>query len=84
MMMMQSQFKIFSGSANRPLAEKIAARVGMTLSAAAIDRFPDGEISVTYEETVRGRDVFIVQPMGLQPNEYLMELLIMTDAARRA
>lgn len=84
MMMMQSQFKIFSGSANRPLAEKIAARVGMSLSAAAIDRFPDGEISVTYEETVRGRDVFIVQPMGLQPNEYLMELLIMTDAARRA
>ena len=81
---MQNHIKIFAGNANRPLAEKIAARVGIPLSVASIGRFPDGEISVTYEETVRGRDVFIVQPTGLQPNEYLMELLIMTDAARRA
>ncbi len=81
---MQNHIKIFAGNANRPLAEKIAARVGIPLSVASIGRFPDGEISVTYDETVRGRDVFIVQPTGLQPNEYLMELLIMTDAARRA
>ena len=81
---MESHIKIFAGNANRPLAEKIAARVGIPLSVASIGRFPDGEISVTYEETVRGRDVFIVQPTGMQPNEYLMELLIMADAARRA
>ncbi|HOU21066.1 MAG: ribose-phosphate pyrophosphokinase [Kiritimatiellae bacterium] len=81
---MKNHIKIFAGNANRPLAEKIAARVGMPLSVASIGRFPDGEISVTYEETVRGRDVFIIQPTGMTPNEYLMELLIMTDAARRA
>lgn len=81
---MQNHIKIFAGNANRPLAEKIAARVGVPLSEASIGRYPDGEISVTFEETVRGRDVFIIQPTGLQPNEYLMELLIMTDAARRA
>ena len=81
---MQNHIKLFSGNANRPLAEKIAARVGIALSAAEVTRFPDGEISVTYEETVRGRDVFIIQPTGMLPNEYLMELLIMTDAARRA
>jgi ribose-phosphate pyrophosphokinase len=81
---MKDHIKIFAGNANRPLAEKIAARVGVPLSEASIGRFPDGEISVTYEETVRGRDVFIIQPTGMQPNEYLMELLIMTDAARRA
>ena len=81
---MENHIKIFSGNANRPLAEKIAARVGVPLSVASIGRFPDGEISVTYEETVRGRDVFIIQPTGMQPNEFLMELLIMTDAARRA
>ena len=81
---MENHIKIFSGNANRPLAEKIAARVGIPLSVASIGRFPDGEISVTYEETVRGRDVFIIQPTGMQPNEFLMELLIMTDAARRA
>lgn len=81
---MKNHIKIFAGNANRPLAEKIAARVGVPLSEASIGRFPDGEISVTYEETVRGRDVFIIQPTGMSPNEYLMELLIMTDAARRA
>ncbi len=81
---MQNHIKIFAGNANRPLAEKIAARVGVPLSEASIGRYPDGEISVTFEETVRGRDVFIIQPTGMRPNEYLMELLIMTDAARRA
>ncbi len=81
---MESHIKIFSGNANRPLAERIADRVGVPLSEARVERYPDGEISVRFEETVRGRDVFIVQPTGLEPNEYLMELLIMADAARRA
>ncbi|HHX98882.1 MAG TPA: ribose-phosphate pyrophosphokinase [Lentisphaerae bacterium] len=82
--MMSNHIKIFSGSANRALATKIAARVGVPLSAATLGRFPDGEIYVTFEETVRGRDVFLVQPTALQPNEYLMELFLMADAARRA
>lgn len=81
---MESRIKIFSGTANIPLAEKIADRVGVPLSAAKVSRYPDGEIAVSFEETVRGRDVFIVQPTGLKPNEYLMELLIMADAAKRA
>ncbi|MDR0993693.1 MAG: ribose-phosphate pyrophosphokinase [Verrucomicrobiota bacterium] len=81
---MENLIKIFAGNANRPLAERIAVRVGVPLSAASVSTFPDGEISVIYEETVRGREVFIVQPTGLRPNEYLMELLIMADAARRA
>lgn len=81
---METHIKIFSGNANRPLAESIAARVGIPLSQASVETFPDGEIAVTIEETVRGRDVFLVQPTGMRPNEYLMELLIMTDAARRA
>ena len=81
---MQSHIKIFAGNANRPLAEKIAARVGLRLSEALVTRYPDGEISVKYEETVRGRDVFIVQPTGILPNEYMMELLIMLDAIKRA
>lgn len=81
---MKDHIKIFSGSANRPLAEKIAAHVGVPVCEATIGRFPDGEIFVTYEETVRGRDVFLVQPTALQPNEFLMELFLMADAARRA
>lgn len=76
--------KIFSGTSNRPLAEKIAAYLELPLSAVEVGHFPDKEIHVTYEETVRGRDIFIIQPTCCDPNEKLMELLIMIDAARRA
>ena len=82
--MKQHELKIFSGNAHRELAAGIAARAGVPLSDATVIRFPDGEISVRFEETVRGRDVFIVQPTAQQPNEYLMELLVMADAAKRA
>ncbi len=75
--------KIFSGTANLALAEKIAAAMGTTLGAVDIRHFPDGEIFVKYSDNVRGSDVFIVQPICTQPNEMLMELLIMIDAARR-
>jgi len=80
----EHRVKIFSGTAHRTLAENIASHLGLSLSSAEVGRFPDGEIHVTYEETVRGRDVFIVQPTCGDPNEKLMELLIMIDAARRA
>ena len=76
--------KIFSGTSNRPLAERIAAYVGMELGAVDINRFPDGETFVKIRDNIRGCDVFIVQSICKQPNEMLMELLIMIDAMRRA
>ncbi len=76
--------KIFSGNANRPLAEKICQYLGVPLGDAAVGRFSDGEISVEFRENVRGRDVFVIQPTCIPCNEHLMELLIMMDALRRA
>ena len=76
--------KIFSGTSNRPLAGRIAAYVGMELGAVDINRFPDGETFVKIRDNIRGCDVFIVQSICKQPNEMLMELLIMIDAMRRA
>jgi ribose-phosphate pyrophosphokinase len=75
--------KIFSGTANRPLTEKIAKYLQMPLGDAEISRFSDGEISVKYNENIRGTDVFIVQPT-CPPGDNLMELLLMVDAAKRA
>jgi ribose-phosphate pyrophosphokinase len=79
-----AKMKIFSGTSNRPLAERIAAYVGMELGAVDINRFPDGETFVKIRDNIRGCDVFIVQSICKQPNEVLMELLIMIDAMRRA
>jgi ribose-phosphate pyrophosphokinase len=80
----QSIMKILSGNANRPLAERIASYLGSQLGEVDIGHFPDGETFVKIRENVRGRDVFIVQSICRPPNENLMELLIMIDAARRA
>ncbi len=77
-------YKIFSGTAHRAFAEEMVQYLGLPLSKATISRFSDGEISVQIGESVRGRDVFIVQPTGAPANANLMELLIMTDALRRA
>jgi len=76
--------KIFSGSTHPDLAAKIADYVGQPLGDVKISRFPDGEIFVKIGENVRGRDVYIVQPTCRPPNDSIMELLIMMDAARRA
>ncbi len=76
--------KIFSGNANPVLASRIAAYLDQPLGEVNISRFPDGEIFVKFVDNIRGRDVFIVQPTCYPPNETLMELLIMIDAARRA
>ena len=75
--------KIFSGTANRPLAEKIAQYLGIPLGDAEIRRFSDGEISVKYNENIRGADVFIIQSTN-PPADNLLELLLMIDAASRA
>lgn len=76
-------FKIFSGSANRPLAEKIAKKLGKTLGLVEIKKFSDGEIWIKFGENIRGSEVFIVQPTN-PPSDNLLELLIMMDAAKRA
>ncbi len=75
---------IFSGSANPGLAAEIARQVGVGLGEVDISRFPDGEVLVKYKRNIRGADVYIIQPTCYPPNETLMELLIMLDAAKRA
>ena len=80
---MNNQFLVFSGTKTRYLAEKICASLGCPLGNLVITRFADGEFSVSYEESIRGRDVFLVQ--STFPNsDNLMELLLMVDAAKRA
>lgn len=76
--------KIFSLSANRPLAEEIAESIGVPLSSCEVLRFADGEINVQINETVRGHNVFVIQPTSNPVNDHLMELLIMCDALKRA
>ncbi len=76
-------FLVFSGTATRYLAEKICASLGCPLGNLVITKFADGEFSVSYEESIRGKDVFLVQ--STFPNsDNLMELLLMIDAAKRA
>ena len=76
--------KLFTGGANPGLAGKIAEYMGASLGDLDITRFPDGETFVKVKENIRGKDVFVVQPICTKPNEYLMELLIMIDAMKRA
>jgi ribose-phosphate pyrophosphokinase len=80
----ESGMMIFSGNANRPLAEDIAARLNTSLGKVAVDHFSDGETRVEVMDNVRGRDVFIIQPTSTPVNEHLMELMVMIDAMRRA
>lgn len=76
---------IFSGNANPDLAREIAAYLGTTLGDAVINRFNNGEVQVMINESVRGKDIFIVQPTcGPIVNDNIMELLIMADALKRA
>lgn len=79
-----TRLRIFSGTANLPLAQEIACYLGLDLSKINIKRFADGEIYVQLQESVRGCDVFLVQPTCPPANENLMELLVMIDACRRA
>ncbi|QIL50251.1 ribose-phosphate diphosphokinase [Weissella coleopterorum] len=76
--------KVFSLSGNQPLAQKVAAAIGVELSKINISRFSDGEIQINIEESVRGDNVYIIQSTSAPVNDNLMELLIMIDALRRA
>jgi len=77
-------YKIFAGTASVEFAKEVCDILDVPLAKADIKRFSDGEISVQISESVRGRDVFIVQSTGAPSNDNLMELLIMTDALRRS
>lgn len=80
----EATMSVFTGSANQPLAAKVAAHIGLELGKATVGRFSDGEVRVEIHENVRGRDVFIVQPTCAPASDNLMELLIMIDALHRA
>lgn len=77
-------YKVFSGTANPEFAKSVAKYLGIPLSEISVKRFSDGEISVQIGESVRGKDVFIVQPTCAPANVNLMELLIMADAFKRS
>ena len=81
---MAYELKLFSGNANRPLAEEIAKTLQLPLGDADVSRFSDGEVYVQINENVRGEDVFVVQPTCPPVNDHLMELLVMIDAFKRA
>lgn len=78
-----SSLKLFSGTSSRSLAEKIATSYGIPLGAVTIKRFSDGEISVNFDESIRGQDVYIIQST-IPPADNILEMLLMVDAARRA
>ncbi len=78
------RLKLFSGGGNPALAQEIAAVLDVPLADLSIFRFADGEIGVRIDESVRGEDVFVVQPTSPPVNENLVELLVITDALRRA
>ena len=79
-----STFKLFSGSANPEFAKKVGDYLGMCVSDATLNKFSDGEISVQITQSVRGQDVYIIQPTCAPTNDNLMELLIMVDALKRS
>src|ERR1700731_2441954 len=78
------KFKIFSGTANEPLADEVCHFLGMQRGQAQVIRFRDGECYVQIQENVRGADVFVLQPTCRPVDEHLMELLLMIDALKRA
>ena len=75
---------ILTGNANPQLAKAIADRIGIPLCEAFVGQFNNGEIQVMIEESIRGKDIFIIQPTSYPVNDNLMELLILTDACKRA
>ncbi len=81
---MKADIKLVAGNSNRALAEAIGAYLSLPLAKAQVRRFADMEIFVEIQENVRGQDVFIIQSTSFPTNDHLMELLIITDALRRA
>jgi ribose-phosphate pyrophosphokinase len=80
----KDELELFTGSSNPALAREVAEHLGAKLAEAEVGRFPDGEVMVEIKENVRGGDCFVIQSTCSPPNESLMELLLLTDALRRA
>ena len=78
------QLMLFTGNSNSQLANEVAKLLNVKMGEALVGRFPEGEIHVQIRENIRGKDVFLIQSTCTSPNDYLMELLIMIDAVRRA
>ena len=78
------ELTIFAGSANLPLAEALAAKLDLPMGKRELHRFPDGEVHVEIQESVRGHDVYLVQPTNFPAERHLLELLLLADATRRA
>lgn len=79
-----NRLRLFSGSANVPLSQEVARYLGMDLGPMIRKRFADGELYIQIQESIRGCDVYLIQPTCQPVNDHLMELLIMIDACRRA
>lgn len=80
----KDQMMVFTGNANPELAKKVAQHLGLELGDATVGRFSDGEVMISINENVRGKDVFFIQPTCFPTNDNLMELLVACDALRRA
>ena len=78
------KLKIFTGNANSALAKEICDYLGLPLGEAFVGRFNNGEVQIMIDESVRGKDVFIIQPTSYPVNDNLMELMVMADALKRA
>ena len=78
------KLKIFTGNANPELAKEICDYLGLPLGEAFVGRFNNGEVQIMIDESVRGKDVFIIQPTSYPVNDNLMELMVMADALKRA
>ena len=79
-----NRLRLFAGSANVPLSQEVARYLGMDLGPMVRKRFADGELYIQIQESIRGCDVYLIQPSCRPVNDHLMELLIMVDACRRA
>ncbi|MFD2831620.1 ribose-phosphate diphosphokinase [Corticicoccus populi] len=79
-----SKLRLFSLKGNEPLAQEISEHIGIPLGECEVTRFSDQEVQISIEESVRGCEVFVIQPTSQPVNEHLMELLIMIDALKRA
>ncbi len=79
----ERSLRLFTGNANRPLAEAVCKQLGVDIGDASVEQFADGETSVKVNENIRGADIFVFQPT-FAPATHLMELLVMIDAVRRA
>jgi len=82
--MSKQNMLVFSGNANRPLAQAVCRELGVPMGKALVGKFSDGEVQVEIEENVRAQDVFVIQPTNAPSAEHLMELLALIDALNRA